>query len=119
MRVRKGGWSLLPAAVSILAAWGCQGPGGPAETVQAPGPAGQGALAAAYQNPASHGDSSQNRSLCSFAPVDRSAGHLPGNPATTAGGSDFGNSKSERGRGSLPGHRVAGRDLVPARAGRC
>jgi outer membrane protein, heavy metal efflux system len=85
MRVRKGGWSLLTAAVSILAAWGCQGPGGPAETVQAPGPSGQAAPTTAYQSPISHGDSSQNRSLCSFAPVDRSAGTIPGNMSTTAG----------------------------------
>jgi outer membrane protein, heavy metal efflux system len=86
MRVRRGGWSLLPAAVSILAAWGCQGPGSPAETVQAPGPAGQGTPAAVYQNPPSHGDSSQNRLVCSFATLDQPAGGHSGSPAafTTA-----------------------------------
>jgi outer membrane protein, heavy metal efflux system len=80
MRVRKGGWSLLPAAVYILAAWGfggCHGPGSPPETVQAPGPADQVALAAAYQAPSNQGVAGQNRSVCSFATVDRSSPDVP------------------------------------------
>jgi outer membrane protein, heavy metal efflux system len=74
MRTRYGGRILLPAAVSILAVWGCQSPASRPETVQGSGVNGQVSITAQRPSPATRPEIRQApSSVCSFAPVD-----LPG-----------------------------------------
>jgi cobalt-zinc-cadmium efflux system outer membrane protein len=74
MRARHGGWILLPAAVSILAVWGCQSPATRPETVQGSGASVQAITAEECQSPPIRPATSQApSSVCSFAAAD-----LPG-----------------------------------------
>lgn len=81
MRTRRGGWILLPVALSILAASGCQGPASALETAQTSKANGQGAQVAGGGTPSvPQAQADSAASVCSFAAADLPQPAFAGDP---------------------------------------